>query len=693
MAYGLSSEDKNGYWIVFDFGGGTFDAALLKVEDGIMKVMDTEGDNFLGGKNIDYAIVDEIIIPHFSRKFKIDGILSDPIKLEIFREAMKGFADDIKTQLSFNESYNILSDQGEIPGEDDNGDEFELDLSITSGDLERVVAPIFQKAIDLCKYLLERNSFSGDQLNKLILVGGPTYSPILRRMLKEQITNNVDTSCDPMTVVAKGAALFASTLDIMEDILSKDRDYNKVQLSFLYEPTTVETTEFITIKLLTNKSTEKTSKSYSVEILRDDNAWASGKVEVNEIGEVIEVVLQENKTNSFRVIAYDEVGNIVESEPEGFSIIQGSKVGNATLPYIIGIEIMDGVSGKLVFKTVKGLEKNKSLPAKGVVNNLKTQTQINPGVKSDVIKIPIYQGEYNAEGTRAAYNEHVFDVLITGDDIPAVLPGNSEVDITISLDRSERVTLSAFFPSIGHTQEVAVPTSTTQKEIDSHWLETEIAKARQLFQIIKEEGKFRDEIALAKLEHDLSEHEKLLAQGRNDYDRKKQVLNSLRLSLKKLDEIQDATEWPKIEEELEQTFYHLEQTIENFGAQLEDVDEGKLNSMVVQFKEQIPHIKHEKNIKIAKDTIEVMRGLDFQIADQALGPKMEIMILRQYNENFDLHEWSDPRKARALINQGLQLASNNPTKQKLRPLVVEMFKLLPGEKSIIDGPGGDILVG
>lgn len=52
MAYGLSASNKNGQWLVFDFGGGTFDAALIKVEDGIMQVKDTEGDNYLGGKTL-----------------------------------------------------------------------------------------------------------------------------------------------------------------------------------------------------------------------------------------------------------------------------------------------------------------------------------------------------------------------------------------------------------------------------------------------------------------------------------------------------------------------------------------------------------------------------------------------------------------------------------------------------------------
>ena len=76
MAYGVSSEEKDGLWMVFDFGGGTFDAALLKVEDGIMQVFDTEGDNYLGGKNLDYAIVDSLIIPYLQENPQIRKLLS-----------------------------------------------------------------------------------------------------------------------------------------------------------------------------------------------------------------------------------------------------------------------------------------------------------------------------------------------------------------------------------------------------------------------------------------------------------------------------------------------------------------------------------------------------------------------------------------------------------------------------------------
>ncbi|MCB0782580.1 MAG: Hsp70 family protein, partial [Flavobacteriales bacterium] len=64
MAYGLGADNKKGTWVVFDLGGGTFDVALVRSEEGILKVLDTEGDNHLGGKNLDYAIVDKLILPY-----------------------------------------------------------------------------------------------------------------------------------------------------------------------------------------------------------------------------------------------------------------------------------------------------------------------------------------------------------------------------------------------------------------------------------------------------------------------------------------------------------------------------------------------------------------------------------------------------------------------------------------------------
>jgi len=106
-------------------------------------VVDTDGDNYLGGKNLDMAIVDEIILPYLQDEYVIDSILEDDAKKQILQEAMKFYAEEAKIQLSFKDEHNILSDLGDIPGEDDEGEEFELDITINRDKLKNAIAPIF----------------------------------------------------------------------------------------------------------------------------------------------------------------------------------------------------------------------------------------------------------------------------------------------------------------------------------------------------------------------------------------------------------------------------------------------------------------------------------------------------------------------------------------------------------------------
>ncbi|NPD47244.1 Hsp70 family protein [Lentimicrobium sp. S6] len=672
MAYGLVSKNKDGNWLVFDFGGGTFDAALLKVEDGIMKVVDTEGDNYLGGKNLDYTIVEEIMIPHIEKKYSIQNILNDETNGQKFKDALKFWAEDIKNQLSFKDEYNLYVDPGDA-GDDDDGEEIEIDITVNQEIIRNTLGPVFQKAINISKELIERNNLDSNLLDELILVGGPTYSPILREMLEEQIIKP-DTSVDPMTVVSKGAALFASTVNVSDDIKEQQRDKTKIQLELGYEATTVEEEELISIIVSTDKTEGEIPDKVFVDIVRNDNAWSSGKTELdskNDKGEkagAVDIKFNVGKANAFNILTYNEQGDLLPSEPSSFTIIQGSKIGSATLPYHYGIEILDTVKNKMIFYPVKGLEKNQSTPCTGTVNDLKVLKQIRPGNIDDIIKIPIYQGEYSAEGTRAMLNEHVFDVVITGDDIPTLLPEGSSVDITMKVDRSELIQFSAYFPSLEFTYEVEV--KSLIQSIDTSWLESEISKAEQTLRLIKEEGNYSNNSELNNLENEISETKRIFEQDRNGVDRKKQTLNNLRKSLKKLDKIEEKNEWPKTEKELKDVFYRLEETNNQFG-------NDKTNILVEQFKEQIPEVIKDENVKIATELIDNMRQLDFMLVDQGLGAQMEIMYLKNFNNEFDILDWKDRNRARMTIDRGLQIAADNPTKEALRPIIIELYKLLP----------------
>jgi len=452
MVYGLDSDKKDGFWLVFDFGGETFDAALLKVEEGIMKVIDTEGDNYLGGKNLDFVIVDEIILPYIKENFVIDSILADDIKKQILRNALRFYAEDAKKKFTYDEECTIYSDMGEL-GEDDEGEEIELDITITQADITQVLSPVFQKAIEISKSLLKRNNLEGSALDSLILVGGPTFSPILRKMLEDQICKP-DTSINPKTAIVKGAALYASTIDVSKEAQEQKRDKNKIQLEIANESSTVEAEDFVPIKILEDKTECEIPEKVFTEFTRGDKAWSSGKIEINTIGEVVEIQLNEGKTNIFEVVLFDDKGNVLESEPNRFEIKQGIKLGTSTLAYNIGTEVLDRRTGKLIFRTIRGLEKNQSIPAVGTYNSIKTKFPIRPGVESDYIKIPIYEGEHGADGTRAIYNEHVLDVIISGADLPTLLPENSIVDLMINVDRSEKITATAYFPFIDFSVEV-----------------------------------------------------------------------------------------------------------------------------------------------------------------------------------------------------------------------------------------------
>jgi molecular chaperone DnaK len=675
MAYGVDSKKKDGFWLVFDFGGGTFDAALLKVEDGIMTVKDTEGDNYLGGKNLDLAIVDEIIMPYIEQNYAIDSILEDDNKKQILRNAMKFYAEETKIKLSFNDTHNILSDLGDIPGEDDNGEEFELDITVTQSDMERALSPVFQKAIDISKKLIERNNLKGSSLDSLILVGGPTFSPVVRNMLEKQICKP-DTNVDPMTVVSKGAALYASTIDVSEEIKEQTRDKSKIQIEIGHEASTVELEEFVTLKILADKTEGTIPEKVFAEITRSDKAWSSGKIEINEIGEVIETQLIEGKTNGFSVTLYDDKGNILESEPKEFSVIQGSKIGNATLAYNIGIEIKKRETGKIVFETLKNLEKNKTIPAVGTRNGLKTQKQIRPGMDSDFLKIPIYEGEHEADGTRAIYNNHVTDIIISGADLPALLPENSDVDLTVNIDRSEQITVTAYFPYLDFSYDATV--ERTVQSIETKWLSNEIRKAKGSIEELKDEGVNNDKVQ--NIENDIAELERKFENNKNDVDGKQEVLTNLRKTLKTIDELNETTEWPKLEEELKEEFYRLEKANKDLG-------NDRSTQVVNQLRNQLEEVLKTQDIKLGNALAEEIHSVFFQLT---LVYQL-INFIRQHNQNFGSYHWLDTNRARQLLNEGLQQIGENPTTEDLHPIVIDLINLLPNEEK----PSGDdsVLVG
>ena len=230
------------------------------------------------------------------------------------------------------------------------------------------------------------------------MIGGPTFSETLRNMIRDQISDKLDVSIDPMTAVAQGAALYASTQDLPDEI--RETDKSNVQLKVNYQSNTVETEEKVGIMILRDKTEGEIPETFFTEIKRNDKGWSSGKIELKGDAEIIDIVLEPGKSNGFEIVLLDSKGAEFPCEPNSFSIIQGFKTPGVTLPTGICIDVFERAKGKQLLTDVKGLS-NQPLPAKGKAI-LKTPKDIRPGNSSDYFIIPIYESD--EPGIKAIYN-------------------------------------------------------------------------------------------------------------------------------------------------------------------------------------------------------------------------------------------------------------------------------------------------
>ena len=667
MAYGLDEKTKDGNLIIFDFGGGTFDVCLVKMEDGIMQVKDTDGDNWLGGKTLDNAIVDEILIPYLKDNYSIQSYLDDDQKNLLLKDVLKIEAEKIKIDLSFNKTCEIISILGEYPN-DDEGVEIEIDFTISQSELEKVLSPIFQKAIDISLEVLKRNNIDSESLTSLILVGGPTFSPILRSLIEKQI-KKPNTSVDPMTVVARGAAIYATQFELSEEIVDQTRDKTKIQLELSYESQSVEIEEMLVIKLDDKKTDGEIPVSLNVSVKRIDGGWESDKAKFDTSGEIIDLSLLEGKPNTFEITLTNEGGDKIECEPSEITIIQGIKSGNAILAYSYGVEAL-GENGKANFFYFKGLEKGVTMPASGEKTGLKTKKDIRPGTK-DEINISIYQGGNDAEETRAINQAYVHTVKLLGMDISKLLPKNSEVNLFLEVIRDGVMKMSVDIPYLNDTIDIEFDKQ-EQKEEDDSWFEDKISEIKEEIIQLEENNESLDPKKIKKIKSEVDEAKNNYESRKNDYDTRMKTRDDLRKSFIKLDKLEQDLSWPNTQKALKDAYYKIEE-------QNNQSQNDKLTTELNRIKAQMEEVIDKRDSKMAEELTSELTQLNIALLEKEHGVALYISLLQNFNADFDSQPWSDKSKARIILDKGLSEAASNPSKERILSYCRELWKLLPSQ--------------
>jgi Fe-S protein assembly chaperone HscA len=200
LAYGLDKK-KHGIVVVYDLGGGTFDISILKLHDGIFEVIATNGDTHLGGDDIDNLLI----------AIALDDIRGD-LGLEFGNEVRRSGEAVARIRQAVIEAKIALSSQPsakldvDLPG----GKKYQREISLEV--FEQMIQPIIDRTVGPCKQALKDAGLKPEQIDEVVLVGGSTRIPKVRRLVQDLFQRVPHTDLNPDEVVALGAAVQANIL-------------------------------------------------------------------------------------------------------------------------------------------------------------------------------------------------------------------------------------------------------------------------------------------------------------------------------------------------------------------------------------------------------------------------------------------------------------------------------------------------
>lgn len=652
LAAGWKSDDAAGSWMVYDMGGGTFDASLLETRDGLLRVVGHDGDNFLGGRDFDAAIVDWIV-----DRLVADGVelsRANPAHAPALR-ALKSVAEEAKIELSrVAETAIALPEPIEVDGM-----EIDPDLTLDRATLERICAPVFDRSIAVCRRLLEAHGQTPDQLERVVLVGGPTVMPMFRERIARDLGAPLAEGHDPMTLVARGAAIYAATagLDARPDIdnqslvpVEPERGY---KLWLQYPPVSADLTPHVVGRVMDGKG----PRPAALTLTRQVGTWKSAPAKIDsEGGFVVITDLVPRRPNAFTIEAADAHGVPVPVHPDRFTIVQGITISDPPLSRSVGVALAND-SVHVYF------ERGAALPARRTFTHY-TIESVAKGSSQSVLKIPIVQGEFE----KAHLCRLIGTLEIPGGDIEDSVPSGSPVEVTIELDRGGRLAATALVRPIDQVFEqvahLLVPNA------DPEVLETSLEALKKRIMDLRTEA-FRK--GWTKMLGPLDGAESQLAQVATDVDAARggdeDAGQKARRTMLELDAMVSEAElekqWPELEDDALHELADATMWVSRYGTPSEARLMEEIAAAVEKARGERNPSELQRQLRLARR----LRNTAYYRHPQA----WEWMFEGAASE---VGSASDLPRAQALVEEGRKAIERGDT-QGLRRTVEALWRLLP----------------
>ena len=471
LIYGFKTDEKSLCWMVYDLGGGTFDVSLLIVRDGFLDVLAHAGNNHLGGKNFDNLLF-RYVMDELNKKYALESLKAGNDKYIGAYAKLISAVEDAKIGLSDKDpDYEA---RVAVPGvlcKDEKGRDVEVEVYIRRSDYDKLIAPRLEWTVKLSQKLIAENRLTPDRIDRLILVGGPTKSRFLQEMLQERLNIELDTSVDPMTAVALGAAIYAQMEAVPDEIAAQITKQRKEDVHIDLKCHNISALMKAPIGGIINSDSDIEYTSLSVEIIRSDGMYKSGKIPVNEDGVFqTSVELQKDNQNIFTVEVRNSNGRLLaQAEAQ---IFQSSLINARTkLPNSLKVVLRGNRTSTLI-------EEGVNLPARGF-NTFQTTRSFRKGDSDDMLRIKVVEGE----SERADRNLSIGELSIPAVNIPRDIPEGSDIEVTLHAGKAGEVTAQAYIPVLDEEYEV---------KLDLH-INLMISETEKLY---KEQKERFDEVAV-----------------------------------------------------------------------------------------------------------------------------------------------------------------------------------------------------
>ncbi|HXA14748.1 MAG TPA: Hsp70 family protein, partial [Opitutaceae bacterium] len=554
LAYGYQKMDRKACWLVFDFGGGTFDAALVTSRDGTMHVVNHGGDNFLGGSDIDWAIVEQLLAPQIALEYKAKSFRRGEARYQHDLLRLKAAAESAKIDLSRQESVHLEVSLGQV----ETNRVVTYETLLTRADVTRVATPIIIKAVEIARRVLREKNVAPAAVEKLIFVGGPTMAPYFREIVQGALGISLDLTVDPLTVVARGAAIFASTQAIPRGPASPARATGEFNVEILAKPVGADPEPLVGGRVLPPAGVSLSG--CTIELVNQQSKWRSGKLALNE-GGAFQITARAEKDiqNIFDIELCSTSGALLAVTPSQFTYTVGVVVEEQLIIHDLGVATADN-------KVSVHFTKGQPLPAKST-KPYRSSRELRGGGSGEALRIPIIEGNRD----RADRNILVGMLQIEAKNLKRDLPLGSQIDVTLQMDASRLLTVRAYVPLLDEEFPATIELGGQARQPDPAVLRNELTQETARLAALHNQRSIAPDVIAIKLDalaHSelCKQLERVLFQGEAaDFDALLRAQRDLMEFKFQLDEIAAQLEWPAAVQDAERLLSDLSELITRQG--------------------------------------------------------------------------------------------------------------------------------